>query len=77
MRLPHDELPAKGAAVFTNDGGILSVCLSETEGDAPTMMVGLQRHGCSMMASISIADAAIIARSIESMVARLLLLEQE
>lgn len=75
MRLPNDELPAKGAAVFTNDGGILSVCLSESEGEAPTMIVGIQRHGCSMMATISVADAAIIARAIETMVARLLILE--
>lgn len=77
MRLPNDELPAKGAAVFTNDGGILSVCLDESEGEAPTIIVGLQRHGCSMMASVGIADAAIIARAIETMVARLLILDQE
>lgn len=77
MNFLTDELPAKGAAVFTNDGGILSVCLNEPEGEAPTMIVGLQRHGTAMSAQINIADAAIIARAIEVMVGRLLRLEQE
>ncbi len=71
-----DKKTPSGVSVFTNDGGILSVCVSETEGDTPSVLVGLQRHDRSMQTEISVVDAAALARAIDAMASRLLLLDE-
>ena len=65
-----------GVSVYTEGGGIVSVCVNAPEGEIPEVHIGVQKHEKSMDVAIAIADAAVIARAIEKMVSRFLAMEE-